>query len=67
MTMDVPEDVFFGTSLRKCVYFGIVAEFSMVFVLVWVRVSRRALVRKSLASVAAVQLGVFCIGRKFSG
>ena len=31
MTMDVPEDVFFGTSLRKCVCFSVMAEFSMVF------------------------------------
>ena len=31
MNMDVPEDVFFWNKLMKCVCFGVVAEFSMVF------------------------------------
>ena len=62
--MDVPEGVFFGTSLRKCVCFGVVAEFSMVFLFslefefleeLWIG-----------ASVSAVLLGVFCNGKKFS-
>ena len=68
MTMDVPEDVFFGTRLRKCVRFGVVAEFSMVFLFgLEFEFLEDLWNRKSLASVSAVQLGVFCDGRKFSG
>ena len=57
MTMDVPEDVFFGTSLRKCVCFGVVAEFSRMFVFgLRIEFLEELCIKESLSSVLAVQL-----------
>ena len=61
MTMDVSEDVSSEASFRKYVCFGVVVEFSMVFLFgLRSEFFRGVSDKKSLASVAAVQLGVFC-------
>ena len=62
MTMDVSEDVSFGASFRKYICFGVVAGSSGVFMFdLRSEFLEEFWIRKSLASVSAVQLGsVLC-------
>ena len=56
----------FGASLRKCVCFGVEAEFSKMFLFcLKSEFLEEFWIEKSVASVAVVQLGVFCFRQKF--